>query len=176
MPASIRRRAGLPIMRDHVLLYVNGRRTEVRGAHVLSPLSSFLRDILNQTGTKIVCAEGSFINDDNECDGHHDLPGFPSNGAGGNGFDDNCNGLVDEGACPTDVGWQERTDVVGNDWVTASNFGRGRVWIAGKNHVVRKHDFIFLPPGVEHAISNSGLVDLVFLVITSPVTDDEKPA
>ncbi len=32
--------------------------------------------------------------------------------------------------------------------------------IAGKNHVVRKHDFIFLPPGVEHAISNSGLVDL----------------
>jgi hypothetical protein len=30
-------------------------------------------------------------------------------------------------------------------------------------------------PGVEHAISNSGLVDLVFLVITSPVTDDEKP-
>jgi mannose-6-phosphate isomerase-like protein (cupin superfamily) len=34
---------------------------------------------------------------------------------------------------------------------------------------------VFLPPGVEHAISNSGLVDLVFLVITSPVTDDEKP-
>jgi oxalate decarboxylase/phosphoglucose isomerase-like protein (cupin superfamily) len=47
--------------------------------------------------------------------------------------------------------------------------------IAGKNHVVRKHDFIFLPPDVEHAISNSGLADLVFLVITSPVTDDEKP-
>jgi mannose-6-phosphate isomerase-like protein (cupin superfamily) len=47
--------------------------------------------------------------------------------------------------------------------------------IAGKNQIVRKHDFIFLPPGVEHAISNSGLVDLVFLVITSPVTDDEKP-
>ena len=30
-------------------------------------------------------------------------------------------------------------------------------------------------PGVEHAISNSGLIDLVSLVITSPVTDDEKP-
>ena len=41
---------------------------------------------------------------------------------------------------------------------------------------LRKHDFIFLPPGVEHAISNSGLVDLVFLVITSPVTDGERPA
>jgi uncharacterized cupin superfamily protein len=53
--------------------------------------------------------------------------------------------------------------------------GEGLMEIAGKNHVVRKHDFIFLPPGVEHAISNSGLVDLVFLVITSPVADDEKP-
>jgi len=53
--------------------------------------------------------------------------------------------------------------------------GEGLMEIAGKNHPVRKHDFIFLPPGVEHAISNSGLVDLVFLVITSPVTDDEKP-
>src|ERR1700710_2702887 len=52
--------------------------------------------------------------------------------------------------------------------------GEGLMEIAGKNHVVRKHDFIFLPPGVEHAISTSGLVDLVFLVITSPVTDDGK--
>ena len=52
--------------------------------------------------------------------------------------------------------------------------GEGLMEIAGKNHVVRKHDFIFLPPGVEHAISNSGLVDLVFLVVTSPVTDDGK--
>jgi oxalate decarboxylase/phosphoglucose isomerase-like protein (cupin superfamily) len=38
---------------------------------------------------------------------------------------------------------------------------------------VRKHDVIFLPPGVEHAISNAGLVDLVFLVVTSPVKDDQ---
>ena len=53
--------------------------------------------------------------------------------------------------------------------------GEGLMEIAGKSHVVRKHDFIFLPPGVEHAISNSGLVDLVFLVVTSPVTDDGKP-
>jgi mannose-6-phosphate isomerase-like protein (cupin superfamily) len=33
---------------------------------------------------------------------------------------------------------------------------------------------IFLPPGVEHSIANTGLVDLVFLVATSPVTDDAK--
>ena len=37
---------------------------------------------------------------------------------------------------------------------------------------MRKHDVIFLPPGIEHDIDNTGLVDLVFLVITSPVTDD----
>ena len=49
--------------------------------------------------------------------------------------------------------------------------GEGLMHIDGKDHVVRKHDFIFLPPGVEHAISNTGLVDLVFLVVTSPVTD-----
>jgi quercetin dioxygenase-like cupin family protein len=50
--------------------------------------------------------------------------------------------------------------------------GEGLMEIAGKSDVVRKHDFIFLPPGIEHAISNSGLVDPVFLVITSPVADD----
>lgn len=50
--------------------------------------------------------------------------------------------------------------------------GEGLMDIDGKDHVVRKHDVIFLPPGIEHSISNSGLTDLVFLVITSPVTDE----
>jgi len=50
--------------------------------------------------------------------------------------------------------------------------GEGLMEIENKTHVVRKHDVILLPPGVEHAISNTGLVDLVFLVVTSPVTDD----
>jgi mannose-6-phosphate isomerase-like protein (cupin superfamily) len=53
--------------------------------------------------------------------------------------------------------------------------GEGLMHVDGKDHVVRKHDFIFLPPGVKHAISNTGLVDLVFLVVTSPVTDGEEP-
>ena len=48
--------------------------------------------------------------------------------------------------------------------------------IDGVAHVVRKHDVIFLAPGIEHSIANSGLTDLVFLVITSPVTDDAAPA
>jgi quercetin dioxygenase-like cupin family protein len=50
--------------------------------------------------------------------------------------------------------------------------GEGLMEIAGKTHVVRRHDVIFLPPGVEHAISNTGASDLIFIVATSPVTDD----
>ena len=49
--------------------------------------------------------------------------------------------------------------------------GEGLMEIDGKHHVLRKHDYAFLPPWAEHAISNTGLVDLVFLVVTSPVTD-----
>jgi mannose-6-phosphate isomerase-like protein (cupin superfamily) len=52
--------------------------------------------------------------------------------------------------------------------------GEGLMEIAGKEYVVRRHDVIFLPPGIEHSIANTGLVDLVFLVVTSPVTDDVK--
>lgn len=47
-----------PPMRDSVVLYVNGRRHEVRGARVFATLSRWLREELRQTGTKIVCEEG----------------------------------------------------------------------------------------------------------------------
>jgi mannose-6-phosphate isomerase-like protein (cupin superfamily) len=50
--------------------------------------------------------------------------------------------------------------------------GEGLMEIDNEPHVVRRHDVIFLPPGVPHAISNSGLEDLVFLVITAPVKDE----
>ena len=50
--------------------------------------------------------------------------------------------------------------------------GEGLMEIDGERHVVRKHDVIFLPPGISHSIANSGLVDLLFLVVTSPVSDD----
>jgi len=50
--------------------------------------------------------------------------------------------------------------------------GEGLMEIDGERHVVRKHDCIYIPPGVDHAIYNSGLADLVFFVITSPPTDD----
>ena len=44
--------------RDHLVLFVNGRRREVRGADALASLSDFLRDRLGLVGTKIVCSEG----------------------------------------------------------------------------------------------------------------------
>ncbi len=51
--------------------------------------------------------------------------------------------------------------------------GEGLMEIGNERRVVRKHDVIYLPPGVPHSISNTGLVDLVFIVATSPVSDEE---
>jgi mannose-6-phosphate isomerase-like protein (cupin superfamily) len=50
--------------------------------------------------------------------------------------------------------------------------GEGLMEIGDETRVVRKHDVIFLPPGVEHSITNSGLTDLVFIVATAPPTDE----
>lgn len=49
--------------------------------------------------------------------------------------------------------------------------GEGLMEIDGEQVVVRPNMTIFLPPGVHHAIHNSGTVDLIFLVITTPPSD-----
>jgi len=49
--------------------------------------------------------------------------------------------------------------------------GEGLMEIDNETRIVRKHDVIFLPPGIEHSITNSGITDLVLLVVTSPPTD-----
>ena len=49
--------------------------------------------------------------------------------------------------------------------------GEGMMEMDGKRQVVRKHDVIYIPPGVQHAISNTGLTDLTFIVVTTPVND-----
>jgi mannose-6-phosphate isomerase-like protein (cupin superfamily) len=41
--------------------------------------------------------------------------------------------------------------------------------------VLRRHDYVFVPPGIRHSFTNTGLQPLVFLVITTPVEDDEAP-
>jgi len=50
--------------------------------------------------------------------------------------------------------------------------GEGLMEIDGEQKVVRKHDVIFLPPGVWHSIQNTGLGDLTFIVATTPVKDE----
>ena len=50
--------------------------------------------------------------------------------------------------------------------------GEGMMEMDGKRQVVRKHDVIYIPPGVEHSISNTGLTDLTFIVATTPVDDE----
>lgn len=49
--------------------------------------------------------------------------------------------------------------------------GEGMMEIESERRVVRKHDVVFIPPGVTHAIYNSGLGDLTFIVVTTPIDD-----
>ena len=49
--------------------------------------------------------------------------------------------------------------------------GEGAMEIDGRKTIVRKHDVIFIPPGVPHAIANHGLTDLTFIVVTTPPDD-----
>ena len=49
--------------------------------------------------------------------------------------------------------------------------GEGAMEIDGRKTIVRKHDVIFIPPGVSHSIANNGLTDLTFIVVTTPPDD-----
>lgn len=44
--------------RDYVLVYINGKRKEIRGEQAFLTLSDYLRLELHLSGTKVVCAEG----------------------------------------------------------------------------------------------------------------------
>lgn len=50
--------------------------------------------------------------------------------------------------------------------------GEGLFEFGDEKRVVREHDVMFIPPGIEHAFYNTGLRNLVFLVITTPVNDE----
>ncbi|MDB5322568.1 MAG: molybdopterin dehydrogenase FAD-binding protein [Phycisphaerales bacterium] len=61
-------------MRDHVLLYLNGRVLRISGDDAFLTLAEYLRRRQNLTGTKIVCAEG-------DCGSCAVLIGRPAQGA-----------------------------------------------------------------------------------------------
>jgi mannose-6-phosphate isomerase-like protein (cupin superfamily) len=50
--------------------------------------------------------------------------------------------------------------------------GEGLMQVGEKRQVVRKHDVIYITPRVKHAIYNTGLSDLVFIVVTTPPRDE----
>jgi quercetin dioxygenase-like cupin family protein len=49
--------------------------------------------------------------------------------------------------------------------------GEGAMHVGGETRIVRRHDVIFIPPGIPHSIVNNGLADLTFIVVTTPVED-----
>lgn len=50
--------------------------------------------------------------------------------------------------------------------------GEGLMEINDERHFVQEGDVIFIAPGDWHSIVNSGLGDLTFIVVTTPVTDE----
>ena len=53
--------------------------------------------------------------------------------------------------------------------------GEGVLTLDGRKVVMRRHDYVYIPPGVRHGFTNEGLSPLVFLVVTSPVEDGPAP-
>ncbi len=49
--------------------------------------------------------------------------------------------------------------------------GKGIVELDGVRHLVEPHMVVHIPPGVRHGIFNTGVEDLVFLVVASPPAD-----
>src|SRR3990172_2948145 len=50
--------------------------------------------------------------------------------------------------------------------------GEGLMELDGERRVMRAGDYAFVPPGVEHAIYNTGRTDLTFFVVTAPPDDE----
>src|SRR5215467_351982 len=53
--------------------------------------------------------------------------------------------------------------------------GEGLLTLDGKRVLMRKHDYVFIPPGVRHSFTNNGVAPLVFLLVTTPAEDQETP-
>lgn len=51
--------------------------------------------------------------------------------------------------------------------------GEGILTLDEERHLMRPQDYVYVPPGVRHSFTNTGVSGLVFLVITTPVSDEE---
>jgi quercetin dioxygenase-like cupin family protein len=50
--------------------------------------------------------------------------------------------------------------------------GEGILTLDEERHLMRPHDYVYVPPGVRHSFTNTGLNGLVFLVVTTPADDE----
>jgi mannose-6-phosphate isomerase-like protein (cupin superfamily) len=53
--------------------------------------------------------------------------------------------------------------------------GEGMLTLDERSVLLRKNDYVFVPPGVRHSFTNNGIGPLVFFVVTTPVEDLETP-
>ena len=53
--------------------------------------------------------------------------------------------------------------------------GEGLLTLDAERHVMRPHDYVYVPPGIAHSFTNTGLGGLVFLVVTTPASDEDAP-
>ncbi len=51
--------------------------------------------------------------------------------------------------------------------------GEGILTLDEERHLMRAHDYVYVPPGIRHSFTNTGVAGLVFLVITTPANDEE---
>ena len=51
--------------------------------------------------------------------------------------------------------------------------GEGVLTLDEENHLMRPHDYVYVPSGVRHSFTNTGLTGLVFMVVTSPADDEQ---
>jgi mannose-6-phosphate isomerase-like protein (cupin superfamily) len=49
--------------------------------------------------------------------------------------------------------------------------GEGVLTLDEERRLMRAHDYVYIPPGVRHSFTNTGLAGLVFLVVTTPAED-----
>ncbi len=52
--------------------------------------------------------------------------------------------------------------------------GEGILTLDDTKNLMRPHDYVYVPPGIRHSFTNTGTQGLVFLVITTPASDDEE--
>jgi quercetin dioxygenase-like cupin family protein len=52
--------------------------------------------------------------------------------------------------------------------------GEGVLTLDDERHLMRPHDYVYVPPGIRHSFTNTGTAGLVFLVVTTPADDREE--